>query len=158
MKRILLILLMVSLCACGCKTAKKSADKPDAAPVASTAVNDKPAYKLTGTKWMLTHINTQEIGDCPEKPYMTLTGDRISGNLGCNSFFGSYEVNKKNKMTINFEGSTKRLCQQMEVEKQFTAAWRMDINRYELKGDELILYSGEDEIMRFSGTDLSKAE
>ena len=46
----------------------------------------------------------------------------------------------------------------MGVEKRFTAAWRMDINRYELKGEELILYSGEDEIMRFKGTDLSQKE
>ena len=31
---------------------------------------------------MLTHINTQEIGDCPESPYMVFTGDRMDDQFG----------------------------------------------------------------------------
>ena len=139
MKRILLILLAVSLCACGCKTTKNSADKPEAAPVASTSDNDKPAYKLTETKWMLTHINTQEIGDCPESPYMVFTGDRISGNLGCNSFFGTFYANKNGKIDIEYTGSTQKLCSEMQVERDFISALKVDKKSYVITGDLLII-------------------
>ena len=141
----LLVITLVLSC-CSCKSSKKCAQSGK--------------YPLVGTQWNLVALEGVELDhDFAMRPFVTFdTAGHISGNLGCNSFFGSYETTKKHKMTVNYDGSTKRLCQQMGVEKQFSAAWRMDINRYEIKGNELILYSGVDEIMRFSGTDLSKSE
>lgn len=141
-----LLAITVILSCCSCKTSKKYAQ------------GEK--YPLVGTQWNLVALEGVELDhDFAMRPFVTFdTAGLLRGNLGCNTFFGSYDTNKKHKMTVNYEGSTKRLCQQMGVEKRFTAAWRMDINRYELKGEELILYSGEDEIMRFKGTDLSQKE
>ena len=61
-------------------------------------------------------------------------------------------------MTIEFQGATKRLCQQMSVERSFLKALKRDINHYQIQGSELILFEEEFEIMRFSGVDLGKVE
>lgn len=134
------------LAGCGCKTSKKS-------------VSDEH-YPLVGTQWNLVRLDGQEIGaDFALRPFITFdTADNIQGNLGCNTFFGTYSVNKKHKMTLEFQGATKRLCNRMEVEKKFMQALRRDITRYEIEGEELILFAGEDEVMRFTGVDLGKVE
>ena len=133
MKRILLILLTVSLCACGCKTSQNTADAPANDTVA------KKDCKLTDTKWMLTHINTAEIKDSPESPYITFVGDRISGNLGCNTFFGTFYATKKGKIDIEYTGSTKKLCNEMQVERDFISALKVDKKSYVISGNILII-------------------
>jgi len=46
----------------------------------------------------------------------------------------------------------------MEVERAFMKALKREITRYEIQGEELILYAGDDEVMRFTGVDLGKVE
>ena len=130
----------------GCKTSKKS-------------VSDEH-YPLVGTQWNLVKLEGAEIGvDFALRPFITFdTADNIQGNLGCNTFFGTYSVNKKHKMTLEFRGATKRLCQNMGVERKFMQALKRDITRYEIVGEELVLFAGDQEVMRFTGVDLSKVE
>lgn len=134
------------LSGCGCKTSKKS-------------VSDEH-YPLVGTQWNLVKLEGAEIGvDFALRPFITFdTADNIQGNLGCNTFFGTYSVNKKHKMTLEFRGATKRLCQNMGVERKFMQALKRDITRYEIVGEELVLFAGDQEVMRFTGVDLSKVE
>ena len=141
-----LIAMTLVLSCCGCKTSKRS-------------VGDEH-YPLVGTQWNLTRLDGAEIGaDFVLRPFITFdTAGAVQGNLGCNSFFGTYSINKKHKMTLEFEGATKRLCKQMEVEKQFMQALKRDITRYEIEGEELILFAGDKEVMRFTGVDLGKVE
>ena len=131
------------LSGCGCKTSKKS-------------VSDEH-YPLVGTQWNLVKLEGAEIGvDFALRPF--ITADNIQGNLGCNTFYGTYSVNKKHKMTLEFRGATKRLCQNMGVERKFMQALKRDITRYEIVGEELVLFAGDQEVMRFTGVDLSKVE
>jgi heat shock protein HslJ len=131
---------------CGCKTSKKGVS------------NDN--LPLVGTQWNLVAIEGVEIGnDFALRPFLKFdSANNINGNLGCNTLFGTYTVNKKQKMNIEFQGATKRLCQQMSVERQFLKALKRDIDRYQIQGSELILFEEEFEIMRFSGVDLGKVE
>ena len=141
-----LIAMTLVLSCCGCKTTKKS-----------TASGQ---YPLVGTQWNLVALDGEKIGnEFALRPFITFdTAGALQGSLGCNTFFGEYTVNKKHKMTFGFQGATKRLCQQMEVERMFMKALKREITRYEIKGDELILYAEKDEVMRFVGVDLSKVE
>ena len=130
---------------CGCKSSKKSV---------------KVEYPLIGTQWNLVAIDGEKItNEFALRPFITFdTAGGVQGNLGCNSFFGEYTVSKKHKMTLGYQGSTKRLCSQMDVEKQFMKALKSEVTRYEIKGSELIIFADSKEVMRFTGVDLNKAE
>ncbi len=138
-------IILVLSCSC-CKTSKKSLKTEK--------------YPLIGTQWMLVALEGEEFNkEFALYPFIVFdTAGSFQGNLGCNSFFGSYEVSKKQKMKVQFEGSTKRLCSKMEVERRFLAILKRDVTRYELKDDELTLFSDNEELMRFKGVNLEEVE
>ena len=141
----LMVITLILSCSC-CKTSKKNVKAEK--------------YPLIGTQWMLVALEGEEFNkDFALHPFVVFdTAGSFQGNLGCNSFFGSYEVTKKQKMKLQFEGATKRLCSKMEVERRFLAILKRDVTRYELKNDELILYSEEEELMRFKGVNMDEVE
>ena len=138
-------IILILSCSC-CKTSKKNLKTGK--------------YPLVGTQWMLAALEGEEFNkDFALHPFIVFdTAGGFQGNLGCNSFFGSYEVSKKQKMKLQFEGATKRLCSKMEVERRFLAILKRDVTRYELKNDELILFSEEEELMRFKGVNMNEVE
>ena len=140
------LMALALILVCCCKTSKKNV-KSDNLP-------------LIGTQWNLVALDGKEITkEFALRPFITFdSAGAIQGNLGCNSFFGTYEINKKHKMTLEYQGSTKRLCNKMDAEKQFISALKQDVNLFQIRGNELILSAGEKEVMRFEGVDLSKVE
>ena len=137
MKKLFLIGIILSICAFSCHTSKETS---------SSGSND---IQLCETQWMLTDINCEAIGNSPAKPFIKFSNDgNISGNLGCNDFFGSYFV-KKDKMNIEYKGSTRKLCSDMAVEKAFSAALKKDISNYVIVGDVLIIREKNQEVLRF---------
>ena len=138
-------IILVLFCSC-CKTSKKNVKTEK--------------YPLIGTQWMLVALEGEEFNkEFALHPFIVFdTAGSFQGNLGCNSFFGSYEVSKKQKMKVQFEGATKRLCSKMEVERRFLAVLKRDVTRYELKDDELTLFSENEELMRFKGVNLEEVE
>ena len=131
----MILLVAVMVCLCGCKTPKETSDSDSVSTTASQSKN----YKLTETKWMLTHINAQEVNDCPESPYIVFAGDRISGSLSCNTFFGTFYAGKKGKIDIEYTGSTKRLCNEMRVERDFISALKVEKKSYVINGNVLVI-------------------
>lgn len=141
----LMALSLILVCCC-CKTSKKNVKSEK--------------FPLIGTQWNLVALNGEEIShEFALRPFITFdSAGAAQGSLGCNSFFGTYEISKKHKMTIEYQGATKRLCQKMDVEKQFISALKQDINQFQIKGNELILFAGDKEVMRFEGVDLNAVE
>jgi heat shock protein HslJ len=141
----LMAIALILICSC-CKTSKKNVKTEK--------------YPLIGTQWMLVALEGEEFAkEFALHPFIVFdTAGSFQGNLGCNSFFGSYEVSKKQKMRIEFQGATKRLCSKMEVERRFLAILKRDVTRYEKHGDELILFSADEELMRFKGVNLEEVE
>lgn len=136
MKKLLFICTLLAICAFACKTSKKAADSDSNAP-------------LFETQWMLTDIDGQPVGETPKKPFIRFTSDGgVSGNLGCNDFFGNCFV-KKDKISIEYKGSTKKLCNNMEVERAFSSALGQEINNYVIAGDVLTLRTKDKEVLRF---------
>lgn len=137
MKKLFFIGIILTICTFSCHTGKETSSAPS---------NDVP---LCETQWMLTNINCEAVAESPAQPFIRFTNDgNLSGNLGCNDFFGSYFV-KKDKLSIEYRGSTKKLCGNMEVEKSFASALKRDINNYVIVGDQLILREKNEEILRF---------
>lgn len=141
----IMLLTLILTCSC-CKSSKNNVTSGQ--------------LPLIDTQWMLESIEGKEIGtDYALRPFIKFDSSyNITGSLGCNSMFGTYSVTKKQKMTIHYTGSTKRLCQQMSVERDFIKALKKDINRYEIKGDKLILFFDDKEVISFKGVDLNAVE
>lgn len=135
MKKVLFVSMLLAMTAIACKTTEKS--------------NAPTTVALKGTTWELTHLYTEPIVPALSTATMLLGDDgNLSGDLGCNLFFGTYAVNK-NKISLSFNGSTKKLCHDMELEKKYATALKEEITHYTISGDTLIIKAKGVEIMRF---------
>ncbi len=105
--------------------------------------NNRP---LMNTHWEL--VNAEPgVGD--RKPFIYFENEgKFHGYAGCNQFFGQYFHTKK-KMDMDYTGATKRFCHNMEVEDQFLAHFRENINRYKIEGDTLYLMEKKEIILKF---------
>lgn len=91
---------------------------------------NKHNYNATNVfgEWDLAKINGQAIvkTDDITMPFIGFNQqeDRIYGNTGCNSFFGTMITDSTNVDALSFDnmGSTKMMCANMEVEDALLAA------------------------------------
>lgn len=132
----IVIVALLALSITACMTAKKKAEM----------AQNKP---LVGTYWVLKSVKGEDVPKSIITPNIVFKSDgRYSGNLGCNSFFGTYHCGKK-KIKMEFEGATKRLCENMKVEKLFFANLHSEFTQYEIIEDTLILKDKNGEVLRF---------
>ena len=125
-------IILVLSCSC-CKTSKKGLKTEK--------------FPLIGTQWMLVALEGEEFNkDFALHPFVVF------------DTAGTFDVSKKQKMKLQFEGATKRLCSKMEVERRFLSVLKRDVTRYELKDDQLIIFSEDEELMRFKGVNLEEVE
>ena len=113
-----------------CHTAKQS--------TAGNASIDGKYWKLIE----LTGKTVQPAEELKREPHIILNASekRANGNGGCNSFFGSYELQGDNGITFSKMGSTKMACPNdiMEIERQLFQAFEMT-NKFTLRNDTLFL-------------------
>ena len=104
---------------------------------------------LLDTYWVLKSVKGEDIPKCIVTPYIVFEANgKFSGNLGCNTFYGNYQCGKK-KIKMEFEGATKKLCQNMKVEKMFLSGLHTEFTQYEIVGNTLILKDRNGEALRF---------
>ena len=136
MKLKLWALIVLAVMLTGCKSTKTAAVAP--------------SFPLEGTHWNLTAINGEAISQTPDQPYIVFTdGSRISGSLGCNQFFGSFYQNK-DRLSVEYTGSTKKMCSEMKTENNFISALKNDIKTYRIEGNVLIISNKTQEVLRFT--------
>jgi len=133
---LMVVLACLALGIISCMTAKKKA----------AMSQNKP---LTETYWILTHVKGESIPKCQITPYIVFgTDGRYSGNLSCNVYSGTY-TSHKDKIKMEYEGATKKLCQNMKVEKMFMQQLHAEFKHYEIKKDTLYLMDAQGEVLRF---------
>lgn len=74
--------------------------------------------ELSNTHWQLVNMP----GELPGEVGVTLSfeGEKINGKSGCNTYFSTYESDGS-KLTFQGIGSTRMMCPDMEVERQYLA-------------------------------------
>ncbi len=76
-----------------------------------------------GTTWNLQFIQQQPVGWVPPLDEATLTavfdGGSISGNAGCNTYTGSYEIDG-NKFVVSDLATTQKMCESEDLMQQET--------------------------------------
>jgi len=136
MKKIIIpvILLIIIF---GCQSQKKT-------------VESASKKSLQSTVWILKSIEKQTI-DSNQLTKLSIvfdTNGRYSGNFGCNKFFGSYFA-KKQKITMDFAGATKKLCTDMDIEIIVSNIIKQNISKYKIYQDTLILLENKIEKLKF---------
>lgn len=115
-----------------------------------TAPSGSNATALEKTNWKLTHLSAI-AGDLPEAGKavtLRLDSSRVTGNAGCNRYFGSYTLDA-GKLQFTGVGSTKMFCEgKMEVENGFMQALN-STNAYHIAGNTLSLLKDSDTLARF---------
>jgi copper homeostasis protein (lipoprotein) len=93
--------------------------------------------------WKLTELNGKDLTAGPaftKEPHVMfkLKGNRVTGNGGCNSFSGTYELKSNNRITLSKLMTTLMACPAMDTESLFLKALQM-ADSYYVRGDTLIL-------------------
>ena len=80
---------------------------------------------------------------------------KISGETGCNRFFGSYEEPQAGQLVLSEMGATKMACpdNEMAIEDMFLSNLGK-VNAYRIEGDKLELLQNDKVVMTFEKTTL----
>ncbi|MCL2435356.1 MAG: META domain-containing protein [Lentimicrobiaceae bacterium] len=106
---------------------------------------------LLNTRWILTELYEIPVVQAADTAFIIFNEDyKISGNLGCNLFFGNFSFGKT-RMKIDFLGSTRRLCLNMDVEDRFSKALRDNIKTYHIEKNTLYLHNKDRVVCKFEG-------
>lgn len=70
---------------------------------------------------------------------------RISGNTGCNNYFGNYNPESV-KLDFSKMGMTRKMCPDMTVENTFLNNMRV-VSYYKIENKELSFYNVDDEVL-----------
>ena len=98
---------------------------------------------LLGTTWNLAEMNNEKIQHPgPQIPHLRFEAEKVTGNDGCNNFFGGYTLDG-NSLKFGMLGSTRMACPQikdfdMEFNKMISAT-----TRYRITGDKLGLFEND---------------
>ncbi len=111
---------------------------------ASASKVGKAQPSLSSTKWTLADNVKGKV------PSLNIEGEKISGNAGCNNYFGTAKVDPSSgNFSSGALGSTKMACDNMSVEQNF-----MDMvgkaNKYVVSGNTLELYKDNLLLLKFN--------
>lgn len=100
---------------------------------------------IANTKWSLADENIQG-----KKPTLNIESSRITGNGGCNSYFGELKLDSTaGNFVTNNVGATKMACENMQVESNYFSMLN-EANKYVVNGNTLELYKGNLLLLKFN--------
>jgi heat shock protein HslJ len=123
-----------------------------ALPGLAFAQDEDTSYLAEGVPWALSEMSGQPLADLVEVT-LFLSGGDATGNAGCNSYFGSYEIDAATLAFPNPFGVTSMICEGpvQEVEDaylpllQSTALWFVDgdgvLSLSDADGNVLLTYT-----------------
>ena len=127
-------------------TAESTAVESDQAeePVVDAAAEE---VKITDTYWKLVTLEGKDIEDAEnphDQPHFMLNSkdQQVTGNGGCNGFFGSYTLAEGNRIKFDKIGSTKRMCADTVVNENEFMQVLGQTDSYRIQDDMLELYIG----------------
>jgi heat shock protein HslJ len=111
--------------------------------------------QLLGTTWNLAELNNGEIQYSGSTiPHLRFETERVSGNDGCNNFFGGYTLDG-NSLKFGMLASTRMACPKIreldiEFNKMISAT-----TRYQINGNKLELFENDELLANFLAAEQS---
>jgi len=95
--------------------------------LANNYILSKIDPSLIGNRWRLVELNGRPVEK--QDAFLILGQDnRVSGNLGCNTFTGTYNLKPGNRIEFSQVVATLKMCLDMEVEDGFKKVLEMTDN------------------------------
>ena len=104
---------------------------------------------LVGTTWNLVEMYNEKIQlPGPQVPHLRFETEKVTGNDGCNNFFGGYTLDE-NILTFGMLASTRMACQQIDgFDMEFNKMISMT-TRYQISGNKLELFENDELLASF---------
>ena len=101
---------------------------------------DRP---LLETTWKLTVMPSQDIRySGSQEPHLQFEAERVTGNDGCNNFFGPYKL-KDATLAFGLLASTRMACADIDNFDIAFNSMLLKTTHYRISGDKLELYAGD---------------
>jgi heat shock protein HslJ len=113
-----------------------------APPVTADQPSQRTLDDVSDSKFVLVELNgnpyTAGVND--KTPYITFDSSekRASGNAGCNTFIGSYELSEGSRIRFSQMATTMIVCPDMTIEQEILKIFEMADN-YNYDGTHLVL-------------------
>lgn len=100
-----------------------------------------PAVELVGTNWVAESVAGQPVGAGFASTVFFETDERVTGNAGCNEYFGSWGTDGEG-IAFGHIGATMMSCpdEQMAQEQSFMEALSA-AERFEIQDGKLLIFS-----------------
>ena len=109
-----------------CNNSGREDGNQEKSVTAQKAETSSSAADLYGKEWILLKLNGKAVSldtSSPKQPHLIFQKDnRVSGNLGCNTFGGNLELQSDNGIRISEIAATQIACTNLEVEQLFLEA------------------------------------
>ena len=110
---------------------------------------------LLGTTWNLAEMNNEKIQHPgPTIPHLRFEAERVSGNDGCNNFFGSYTLDE-DSLRFGMLASTRMACPHIEGFEMIFNTMLSITTRYLINGNKLELFDNDKLIASFLAAEQS---
>lgn len=137
-RTLLLVLVVMSLAACGGQPTEPDRQDP---PRASS---DHP---VVGQRWNLLLLGTDERLSLPETPHFIVSPEgRVSGSDGCNQLNGQARLGEGNRIEFSELATTRRGCPQLEEAKRVTAMME-NAYRFLIDHDRLVFFGPDQRVL-----------
>lgn len=104
---------------------------------------------LLGTTWNLAELDNSKIQHPgPQIPHLRFEAEKVTGNDGCNNFFGGYTLDGNN-LKFGMLGSTRMACPHIEGFEMIFNKMLSMTTRYRITGNRLDLFEDEKLIASF---------
>ena len=140
------IIAALGLSACNSTSVESTKSKSQVKVVENEAIPANEAI-ITDIYWKLIKLDGKDIEDAEnphDQPHFMLNTkeNRVTGNDGCNGFFGNYILEVDNRIKFDQLGGTKRFCAETVVNDQEFMQVFAQANSYSIRNGFLELYVG----------------
>lgn len=140
----------LAILAASCSLAEELPAEPPRDPVDRLP---QPEFDLTGTTWDLYAYRRSSLIEDTNFT-LTFSSDQVSGNAGCNLFFGAYQLDQE-KIRFSDLGMTEMACMEPEglmEQEQYLLEFLGSIQRFEKDADKLTLFREDGETLSFNAS------
>jgi heat shock protein HslJ len=120
-----------------------------------THIGQSSDTPLLDTTWNLSELFNEKIQHSGSKiPHLRFEAERVSGNDGCNNFFGSYTLDE-DSLRFGMLASTRMACPHIEGFEMIFNTMLSITTRYLINGNKLELFDNDKLIASFLAAEQS---